>query len=48
MSRNALYLIIGLLAVGVLVVGYIYYEESRSRSGIEIEIGEHGVSIEER
>lgn len=46
MSRNALYLVIGLLAAGVLVVGYLYYQESRS--GIEIEIGEHGVSIEER
>lgn len=48
MSRNALYLVIGLLAAGILVVGYLYYQESRSRSGIEIEIGEHGVSIEER
>lgn len=48
MSRNALYLVIGLLAAGVLVVGYLYYQESQSRSGIEIEIGEHGVSIEER
>jgi hypothetical protein len=48
MSRNALYLVIGLLAAGVLVVGYLYYEENRSRSGIEIEIGEHGVSIEEK
>ena len=48
MSRKALYLVIGLLAAGVLVVGYLYYQESRSRSGIEIEIGEHGVSIEER
>lgn len=46
MNRNALYLVIGLLAAGVLVVGYLYYQESRS--GIEIEIGEHGISIEER
>jgi len=48
MSRNALYLVIGLLAAGVLVVGYLYYQENRSRSGIEIKIGEHGVSIEEK
>jgi hypothetical protein len=47
MSRNTLYLVIGLLAVGVIVVGYLYYEESRQRTGIEIEIGEHGITIEE-
>ena len=46
-SRNTLYLVIGLLAVGVIVVGYLYYEESRKRTGIEIEIGEHGITIEE-
>ncbi len=44
MSRNVLYLVIGLLAVGVIVVGYLYYQESRS--GIDIEIGEQGVTIE--
>jgi hypothetical protein len=48
MSRNTLYLVIGLLAAGVIVVGYLYYEESRSPSGIEIEIGEHGITIEEK
>ena len=31
MSRNVLYLVIGLLAAGVLVVGYLYYQESRER-----------------
>ncbi|SON54363.1 hypothetical protein HDIA_0822 [Hartmannibacter diazotrophicus] len=44
MSRNVLYLVIGLLAAGVAIVGYLYYRESRS--GIDIEIGEHGVTIE--
>lgn len=44
MSRNVLYLVIGLLAAGVLVVGYLYYQESQS--GIDIEIGEQGVTIE--
>lgn len=44
MSRNALYLVIGLLAAGVVVVGYLYYQQSRS--GIDIQIGEHGVTIE--
>jgi hypothetical protein len=44
MNRNVLYLVIGLLAAGVVVVGYLYYKESQS--GIDIEIGEHGVTIE--
>lgn len=44
MSRNVLYLVIGLLAAGVLIVGYLYYQENQS--GIDIEIGEQGVTIE--
>jgi len=44
MSRNTLYLVIGLLAAGVAVVGYLYYQESQS--GIAIEIGETGITIE--
>jgi hypothetical protein len=44
MSRNTLYLLIGLLAAGILVVGYLYYQESQS--GIDIEIGEQGIKIE--
>lgn len=44
MSRNMLYLLIGLLAAGILAVGYLYYQESQS--GIDIEIGEQGVRIE--
>ncbi len=44
MNRNALYLVIGLLAVGIVVVGYLYYQESRT--GIDIEIGDHGITIQ--
>ena len=44
MNRNMLYLLIGLLIAGIAVVGYLYYQESRS--GVEIEIGEDGLSIE--
>ena len=44
MSRNVLYLVIGLLVAGVLVVGSFYYQESQS--GIDIEIGEQGITIE--
>ena len=44
MSRNALYLLIGLLAVALVVAAYLYYQESRS--GIDIQIGEDGIKIE--
>ncbi len=44
MSRKSLYLVIGLLAAGVVILGYLAYQESRS--GIDIEIGERGVTIE--
>lgn len=44
MNRNVLYLGIGLLAAGVALIGYLYYQESQR--GIDIDIGEHGVTIE--
>jgi len=47
MNRNALFLMIGLLVVATGVLGYRLYDE-RQRSGIDINIGGHGVSIRER
>jgi hypothetical protein len=44
MARNVLYLVIAVLAVGLVVTGYLYYQESQS--GIDIEIGKDGVKIE--
>ena len=44
MSRSALYLMIGLLFAGVVIMGYFYYQERQS--GIDIEIGEKGITIE--
>jgi hypothetical protein len=44
MSRNVLYLVIILLVAGVAVVGYLYYQESQS--GIDIEIGKDGITID--
>ncbi|MAD38532.1 MAG: hypothetical protein CMO30_16395 [Tistrella sp.] len=45
MSRNVLYLIIGALLVVVAVGGYQYYEESQ-KSGVEVEVGNGGLSVE--
>jgi uncharacterized membrane protein YidH (DUF202 family) len=44
MNRNVLYLVICLLAIVVAVVGYLLYQERQS--GIRIDIGESGVTIE--
>lgn len=44
MNRNALYLLIVILTAAIVVVGYLYYQESRT--GIDIEIGDHGVTIQ--
>jgi hypothetical protein len=44
---NGLYLIIGALVVAVVGLGaYVYREESKPQ-GVELRIGENGVSVEE-
>lgn len=45
MTRNALYWVAGLLAAAVLVIGYLYYDQQQ-RSGISIEIGDQGLTVE--
>jgi hypothetical protein len=44
MSRNLLLVLIGVLAVCLIGAGYFYYQERQS--GIDIEINEHGATIE--
>ncbi len=44
MPRNALYLILGALVVGIAVLGYLYYEEQQS--GVSIQIDESGIEID--
>ena len=46
MNRNVLYLIIGVLAVTALVFGYQFYQEQQKTTGIQIDVGKGGVSIE--
>ncbi|RVH91719.1 hypothetical protein CN074_27570 [Sinorhizobium medicae] len=46
MNRNGLYLVIAALAVVVIGMGiYLYREESKP--GVEIKIGEDGISVQE-
>jgi hypothetical protein len=46
MNRNGMYLIVGGLAVAVLILGVMLYEEKKSGPGLEVEIGEGGVSVQ--
>lgn len=47
MNRNGLYLIIGALLVIVIGLGVYVYQEETKPAGVELKIGEGGVSIEE-
>lgn len=48
MNRNFLYLIIGGLAVVTAVVGYLLYQERQKTTGIQINVGKSGISIEKK
>lgn len=46
MNRNGLYLVIALLAVAVVGLGlHIYQKETKP--GVEIKIGQDGISVQE-
>ncbi|WP_162901554.1 hypothetical protein [Breoghania sp. L-A4] len=46
MNKNALYGIIAVLVVAAGVLGYQYYQESQKTSGIELSVGERGITVE--
>jgi hypothetical protein len=48
MNRNLLYVIIGGLAVATAVLGYQFYQARQKPTGIEIDVGKSGVSIEKK
>jgi hypothetical protein len=43
---NVLYLVIGVLVVAVVVLGYELYEAKKEPKGVQLNIGERGISIE--
>jgi hypothetical protein len=47
-SRKVLYSIIGTLAVALAFFGYQFYQEQHKTAGIEINIGEQGLSIQKK
>jgi predicted negative regulator of RcsB-dependent stress response len=48
MKRNVLYLVIGVLVVVTVVIGYQLYKERQKTTGVEISIGQRGISIEKK
>jgi hypothetical protein len=48
MNRNVLYLVIGAFADATVVFGYLFYQERHKTTGIEINVGERGISIEKK
>lgn len=46
MPRNRLYLLLGVFVVATLVIGYLLYQERQKTTGIEINVGEGGFSVE--
>ncbi len=48
MNRNVLYLVIAVLGVTAVVTGYQLYHERQKTTGVEISIGDRGISIEKK
>ncbi len=48
MNRNTLYLVIAVFAVVAVVFGYQLYQERQKTTGIEINVGKSGISIEKK
>jgi RsiW-degrading membrane proteinase PrsW (M82 family) len=48
MNHNVLYLIIGALVVAIVVLSYQFYQERQKTTGIEIDVGKSGISIEKK
>jgi predicted negative regulator of RcsB-dependent stress response len=48
MNRNVSYIVIGALALVAVVFGYQLYQERQKTTGVEISIGDRGISIEKK
>jgi hypothetical protein len=46
MNRNVLYLVIAALVIATAVVGYLLYQERQKTTGIDINVGNGGISIQ--
>lgn len=48
MNRNILFVVIGVLAIATAIFGYQLYQERQKTTGIEINVGKSGISIEKK
>lgn len=48
MNRNILFLVIGAAAAIAVTLGYQYYQSRQKATGVEINIGERGISIQKQ
>lgn len=48
MLRSALLLLVGALAIATAVLGYALYQEREKKEGLEISIGQRGISVEKK
>ncbi len=46
-TRNLLYFGIGALAIVTVVLGYTVYQDRQNAGGVEIKLGEDGLSVEQ-
>lgn len=46
MNRNILYALVGALIVIAAVLAYALQQEQQKKSGIDISIGSHGISVD--
>jgi len=47
-NRNALYIVVAVLAVAAAILGYQLYQERQKTTGIEINVGKSGITIEKK
>jgi hypothetical protein len=48
MNRNSLYMVIGVLGIAVVAIGSQFYHERQKPTGVEISIGDHGISVDKK
>jgi hypothetical protein len=48
LSRNVLYLLVGVLVVVVAVLGYQLYQDRKEPKGVQINVGPSGITIEKK
>ena len=48
MNRNSLYMVIGVLGITVVAIGSQFYHERQKPTGVEISIGDHGISVDKK